>query len=335
MPAARPATIVNAILDAIQQSGGTGVYVSDQDRTHPRQFRVHLAGQTFTLWVYAWTLTHGGRRSLPDEYRIQMTSVASPLQLNPSGPTVLLGYYPDLGLFAGFDIQVHRTFTTGSPSIQIGIDAVLGALQHGLDFAVKSNQEIAIGIRPDHLLVYALNSITLHESGQHAGTLELLQIAARAEDIPLQQAETLGAERRMVVTTISRYSRDASFRQQVLDAYGHRCAVTRAQLRLVDASHIIPVPAVGSIDHVTNGIALSPTMHRAYDNALVYLDETFYMRLNQEKVRELELMGLRGGLNDFSTYLDRVIHLPADQGQWPNPQFISEANRYRRVSGYL
>jgi hypothetical protein len=62
--------------------------------------------------LYAWTLTHGGRQSLPDEFRIQMTSVSSPLAPNPGGQTVLIGYHQDLNMFAGFDLAKHRTFTT-------------------------------------------------------------------------------------------------------------------------------------------------------------------------------------------------------------------------------
>ena len=38
--------------------------------------------------------------------------------------------------------------------------------------------------------------------------------------------------------------------------YDNRCAVTRIQLRLVDATHILPVPSGDSSDHVTNGMAL-------------------------------------------------------------------------------
>jgi len=59
----------------------------------------------------------------------------------------------------------------------------------------------------------------------------------------------------------------------VRNAFMPRCAVTRIQLRLVEAAHILPVGAPGSIDHVCNGLALSPTFHRAFDDALIYLDK--------------------------------------------------------------
>jgi hypothetical protein len=66
---------------------------------------IEPAGST-VLSVYAWTLTFGGRPSLVNEYRIQMTSVESPLEIAVDGPTVLIGYEPTLRLFGGFDLAV-------------------------------------------------------------------------------------------------------------------------------------------------------------------------------------------------------------------------------------
>ena len=122
MPAIPPRDLVNAIIDAIEASGYSALLLNRSVREHPRRFLVtSLAGTQASVWVYAWTLTPGGRPSLPDEYRIQMTTVESPLHLNPGGPTVLVGYEPNLGLFAGFDLARHRTFTEGSSSVQIDI----------------------------------------------------------------------------------------------------------------------------------------------------------------------------------------------------------------------
>jgi len=120
-----------------------------------------------------------------------------------------------------------------------------------------------------------------------------------------------------------------------LNAYENRCAVTRAQLRLIDAAHILPVPAGDSSDHITNGIALSPTLHRAYDNCLIYLDEDYIMRLNKEKSDELKLNDLAAGLKQFCSLLDRKIHLPSDINQRPKIEYIKLANKYRRIPGYV
>ena len=334
MPPVSPSVLVDSVLNAIQQSGGMGVYTSNNIRIHPREFAVQHLDETFSLWIYIWTLTHGGRPSLPDEYRIQMTSVSSPLRLNPNGYTALLGYFPDEDMFAGFDIQGHRSFTTGSPSVQIDISAIHAALQDGLAFHEKENREIAVAFRPDQFLNYILNANILHELGTDAPALDLVVRAAKSEEIVPQDIQSLPVERQRIVTNVSRYARDGSFRQRVLSAYEHRCAVTRAQLKLVDAAHILPVSVEGSSDHVSNGIALSPTMHRAYDHGLIFLDENYYIRLNDRKATELRNQGLDAGLPQLTAILGREIHLPANRNQWPNQEFIIRANRYRRIETY-
>lgn len=335
MPAVSPSTIVNEILDAIHQSGGVAAYVSETTRTHPRKFVISYGDRTYSLWVYIWTLTHGGRVSLPNEFRIQMTSVTSPLEENPNGYTVLMGYYPDLKMFAGFDLKKHRVFTTGSPSVQIAISAIHNALQNGLSFITKENDEIAIGVRPDQFLNYCINSTQLHLYGADSVLTAMLNKAVELQEIPEQDIADLAVDRKKMVENVSRYSRDANFRTKVLSAYDNRCAVTRIQLRLVDATHILPVPSGDSSDHVTNGMALSPTLHRAYDSCLIYLDEDYVMRLNGDKADELKLYNLAAGFKQFCTLLDKKIHLPPDRSQRPKIEYIQLANKYRRIPGYV
>ena len=333
MPAASPAELVDAVLRAIQKSSGSGFYVSESPATHPRKFLVQYLEDTISLWVYIWTLTHGGRPSLPDEYRIQMTTITSPLPINTSGHTVLLGYHAETDVFAGFDIDKHRTFTAGSPSVQIDIEAICTAVEAGLAFYRKDNEEVAVGIRPDQFLNYVFNAAPLHQHGGDISTYTLLLKAAQLEKIRPQEIEPLAQERQRIVESVSRYARESRFRRQVMDAYGNRCAVTRAQLNLVDAAHIVPVTRLRK-DDVTNGIALSPTIHRAYDNSLIYLDKKYYMRLNKQKADELKIQRLDDGLDELRGYLDSQIHLPANKAQWPDPELIGMVNKLRRIQGY-
>lgn len=132
-------------MDAIHESGGVGMLM-DSMAAHPRSFLVARNGQQVSIWVYCWNLTRGGRSSLPDEFRIQMTSVESPLPINPNGHTILLGYDSDREVFAGFDLERHRTFTGRSPSVQVSLSTLNDCLQDGLAFQTKSNDEIAMGV---------------------------------------------------------------------------------------------------------------------------------------------------------------------------------------------
>ncbi len=89
------------------------------------------------------------------------------------------------------------------------------------------------------------------------------------------QPELLVAERsRRLVEAVTR---DARFRRDVTAAYNFTCAVTglttgsmsrRRANQLLDAAHIRPVSDRGP-DFVSNGLALTPTVHRLFDQGLI------------------------------------------------------------------
>jgi putative restriction endonuclease len=254
------------------------------------------------------------------------------LQLNPEGSTILIGYEPNTNCFAGFDLTKHKTFSTKSPSIQININALRNAVRDGFSFTTKGNDEIAIGFRADQILAYTLNADLLHAQGADAKTIKLLVKAAAFEPIQQQEIQRLPKDRQRIVATISRLSRDSDFRRKVIVAYDRKCAVTGIQLRLIDAAHILPVGAEDSSDEVNNGLCLSPTYHRAYDNGLIYLDNDLSMRINPAKEKELISLKLHGGLDAFKSCLGHEILLPADRKQWPNLEMIKHANKVRRIA---
>ncbi|MGA2904384.1 MAG: HNH endonuclease signature motif containing protein [Candidatus Korobacteraceae bacterium] len=107
--------------------------------------------------------------------------------------------------------------------------------------------------------------------------------------------------------------------------------MSRVQLRLVDAAHILPVGADGSTDQVQNGIALSPTYHRAFDAGLIYLDERHEMRIHEGHLHLLQNLNLAGGVDAFRQPLGRIF-LPLDPEQHPSVEFIRRANRFRQIA---
>ena len=320
--------IDQAIVDAIQDSDAICLRMPNIE-AHPRTYVVARDGVETSVWTYCWSLSPGGRVSLPNEYRIQMTSVTSPLTPNTSGRTVLLGYDRDLRVFAGFDIVRHSVFTSGSPSVQVNRSTLNDALQNGLSFQTKSNGEVVVGVRSDLLLFYIEHACELHGFDEEQGDLEIIASAIGSQEVPILQTAELDEKRRRVVLETSRWTRSASFRKQVLLAYDNRCAVTRHQLRLVEAAHILPVSAGNeSIDSVRNGLALSPTYHRAFDRGLIYIDDHMEMRLDSNGVDDLKHLGLDGGLDEFTSHLG-PIHLPLTAELRPDPYFIGLANKYR------
>jgi putative restriction endonuclease len=103
-------------------------------------------------------------------------------------------------------------------------------------------------------------------------------------------------------------------------------------MKIVDAAHILPVAAGNeSIDNIRNGIAPSPTYHRAFDNGLIYLTEDYEMHLNTDRANELTQLSLSGGITALEATLG-TIHLPQDPSQRPDISYIQLANQYRGIS---
>ena len=301
--------LVKAIEDSFAEAGAAAASISPPN-AHPLRFQV-ITGQV--------------------SFRIQLTGVTAPLPGNPDGPTILIGYEPNIKAFAGFDLSKHSTFSRRSPSIQININSLRTAIRDGFNFTRKGNDEIAIGFRRDHILAYAMNAEELHRFGADTATTALLTRASRLQPMDETEVNALPVERRRIVSTVSKLSRENDFRNKVIVAYDRKCAITGLQLKLIDAAHILPVGAEGSNDEVANGICLSPTFHRAYDQRLIYLSEDFRMRINPAKEQELIQQNLDGGLHDFKSTLEREIFLPADRRQYPSAEMIRRANVFRQI----
>src|SRR4029077_1524771 len=103
------------------------------------------------------------------------------------------------------------------------------------------------------------------------------------EQAPFQFDE----QRERLSFTVSRIVRDRVFRRIVLRAYDQRCAITGLKLingggrAEVAAAHIRPVAENGP-DIVSNGIALSGTVHWMFDRGLLGLSDDLTILLSRQ-----------------------------------------------------
>lgn len=141
--------------------------------------------------------------------------------------------------------------------------------------------------------------------------------------------EVLVAERtRRVVDAVVR---DARFRRQVMSAYDFKCAVTGLTVgslpegratRLLDAAHIRPVGDLGP-DSVTNGLSMTPTVHRLFDEGLVTVRwQAAELQLLRSPALEPEMIESpeQGTVIRLDTGMPLL--LPTDHSNWPNPEQV-------------
>ena len=116
--------------------------------------------------------------------------------------------------------------------------------------------------------------------------------------------------------------RNYIFRKAVLETYNNQCAISGLKIEssdeelLVDACHIVPFTQT-SDDSIRNGIALSPTLHRAFDNGLIAIDDN-YKILVPHKLKDYNpAVGIR-------QYANKKIMLPRDEAFYPSLHRLAE-----------
>lgn len=112
------------------------------------------------------------------------------------------------------------------------------------------------------------------------------------------------------------------FRKAVLEVYGKQCAISGLkidpikQTLLIDACHIVPF-AQTTDDTIRNGIALSPTFHRAFDNGLITIDDDYRLLVHPKLKDYNPAAGIR-------QYEHKTIILPKEEQFYPSFQRLAE-----------
>jgi len=305
------------------RGGGWSPLVLEDD--HPFLIRVVSSDQrSFDLRVYIWNCTHGGGNRAVDEFRIQVTSAVP--RIRPEEVTVLLGWHEDTQVFAAWDIAAHNGQASSSPSAQIKVGTLRDARRNAFATQVKEN-EIVAAFRPIFLADYALSSANLHKTGKAQRDMALLNNLDTLTDDEIE--EVADKTRRTIIRTIATKFRAANFRDNVLRAYGHKCAFCQVQLALLDAAHIIPVSAPNSTDEIVNGLALCKLHHFAYDSNLVSFDEAYRIQLSKRRLDELVAKGLDGGLSAFKSNIGTSLILPRNKAHHPKASYIEKSRLLR------
>ncbi|MCB0815075.1 MAG: HNH endonuclease [Flavobacteriales bacterium] len=116
--------------------------------------------------------------------------------------------------------------------------------------------------------------------------------------------------------------RSAAFRRKIPELYGYRCAVTGLQVmhqhkaNLIDACHIVPW-ADSYDDTITNGIALCPNMHRAFDRGLISIAADHTLLVSDHLKENDSTYGIR-------PFRGRPLYLPKDRKHWPDPDNLAK-----------
>lgn len=117
------------------------------------------------------------------------------------------------------------------------------------------------------------------------------------------------------------FIRGGIFKREIPKIYNYTCCISgmridaTVQVSLIDACHIVPFSESYN-DTISNGIALCPNLHRAFDRGLISVDEDY---------RVIVSGTFTEGESDYSIRkFDRKrINLPSNRNFWPSVENIS------------
>jgi putative restriction endonuclease len=87
------------------------------------------------------------------------------------------------------------------------------------------------------------------------------------------------------------FVRSGVFKKEIPKIYNHTCAIsgmriiTAADIQMIDTCHIVPF-SESHDDTITNGIALCPNLHRAFDRGLISIDTEYRVLVKPFKEQE-------------------------------------------------
>lgn len=302
---------------------------------YPFELLIYRGDEAYRTRVYIWNITHGGKNRSADEYRIQITSGVSQFSTAEVDRTLVLGWWEDVGVFAGWDASKHLEPLGSSPSLQISGATLTKAAVERVATYRKANDEIALSFVPPFLGEYAARLPALHGVATSAADLAALDAVIANPEQPETALESVTNEaRRTVLANVAKQLRDTGFSDRVLTVYGRRCAICAVQLRILDAAHIVPAAKTGD-DSTSNGLALCASHHRAFDRSLVTVRPDYSVAFNPVVLATLKGSAEDGGWPEFRAALRPQIILPPDKRDRPSPQRLEESNHLRGWSAYV
>lgn len=154
--------LYNKIVEAITESGWQIDSASDINQ-QPVRIEVKKEKTIEILRIYIWNLSHGGASRPENEYRIQVK--VDRFEEETNSKTLILGYWDEKKIFAGFDLSKHIGKPGWSASMQIKKEYLEEALNNKVTSYSKENGEIAIAFRPDFFMDYVNDIYDLHTTG--------------------------------------------------------------------------------------------------------------------------------------------------------------------------
>lgn len=114
-----------------------------------------------------------------------------------------------------------------------------------------------------------------------------------------------------------RFIRGGIFKKEIPRIYHNQCCIsgmrieTTINAQMVDACHIRPF-SISNDDTISNGICLSPNLHRAFDRGLLTINDDFIVRISPTVIESESVYSIK-------QFEGKRINLPENSKHYPSP----------------
>ncbi|MDO4729235.1 MAG: HNH endonuclease [Bacteroidota bacterium] len=125
------------------------------------------------------------------------------------------------------------------------------------------------------------------------------------------------------------FIRRGLFKREIPKIYNNTCAISGLRIdaitnvSMVDACHIVPF-SEGYDDTLTNGIALCPNLHRAFDRGLISISDSYQVLINKNFIESKSIYNI-------SQFEGKQIILPTEIDFYPD---INNIRKHRKRFGF-
>lgn len=248
-------------LQRVAELVGGGITIVDRRDGWPGI--VSIGEQRFSVHVGPIGPSHRERDNV--ERRFQNPGSSRPIAVIPGTSPLLLGIWENgahpvlVAADAARRIGLMTRYSVFTPLEMLRRAAHVGWAEHR-----SSSDELLVAFHPALLPAF----VGMQLSG---ATVNPNQVAGVVDASGLLDSAVLPPGERARRATMS-IVRDAAFSREIIEAYGGLCAMCGLDLGLCQGAHIYPASAPGSLDHVTNGLALCGNHHLAFDRHLIWVE---------------------------------------------------------------
>jgi putative restriction endonuclease len=113
--------LLSIISQSVFDCGFNVIYLSSG---YPFKLKIYNENESYNILVYIMNVTHGGGyKRAANEYRVQIGEITvngvRRFLSEPNFKTLILGYWKEIDVFAGYDFNKHKGIIGKSTSIQI------------------------------------------------------------------------------------------------------------------------------------------------------------------------------------------------------------------------